>query len=60
MSEPTMTTEEAVAALDAIDLPGDPEAAHSDADAILRSAADPRVALAYAWCISRTGRWWFA
>jgi hypothetical protein len=61
-----MTTEEAVAALDAINvLPegertwqdGDPETFHIDADQILLDTVDPQVKAAYLALIDRCG-WW--
>ncbi len=55
-----MTAAEAVAALDDIDMPGDPEQAHSMADKILLAAVDPIVRDAYDRCKARTGCWWYA
>lgn len=54
MSE--LTTQEAVAALDAID-PDDPEGAHSEADQVLLSLVDPEVRAALERLVSRS-QWW--
>lgn len=51
-----MTTEEAIAALDAID-GSDPEKAHGEADDVLKKAVDPRVREAYERIVARCS-WW--
>lgn len=45
--------------LDAIE-PGDPEAAHGAADAILLDAMTPAIRDAYDRLVERVGAWWYA
>lgn len=54
-----MTTEEAVAALDAIADTDDPREVRYEADRVLLAVVDPRVASAYSRLIDRTGDWWY-
>lgn len=66
----TLTPEEAVAALDAIEsgepeivygIPArDSEDAHIAADAVLLAAVDESVAAAYKRVKARVGAWWYA
>lgn len=53
-----MTTADAIAALDAIDV-GDPERAHSEADEILAAVAPGAVRDAY-FRVSQRAGWWAA
>jgi hypothetical protein len=59
-----MTTEEAVAALDAIQPPEqrhrDAEGAHCDADEVLLQFVPPEVSAAYQRLVERVGAWWYA
>lgn len=64
--EQTMTVEEAVQALDAIQpdadpkYRGDPQEAHARADQVLMEFVGPDVAAAYDRVVTRLGAWWYA
>jgi hypothetical protein len=55
-----MTTDEVIAALDALQDIDDPESQHGDADDLLLKYVPEPVRDAYNRVVKRTGSWWYA